>query len=113
MRQRNNIHLFLASMSQVAEPQGRKKPATLRGKPSLEQMRLRILEVGTNKKQMGPFRNANSRTGKTMRLVGVAKATPLGGWDAYRVTGSCCSCLTGLGGNQADFGPRFDRKSPA
>ena len=65
-------------MSQVAEPQGRKQPATLRGKPTLEQMRLRILEVGTNKKQMGPFRNANSRTGKTMRLVGVAKANSAG-----------------------------------
>ena len=26
------------------------------------------------------------------------------------LTGSCCSCLTGLGGNQADFGTRFVRK---
>jgi len=29
------------------------------------------------------------------------------------LTVSCCSCLTGLGGNQADFGQRFDRKSPS
>ena len=27
--------------------------------------------------------------------------------------GSCCSCLTGSGGNQADFGPMFVCKSPA
>ena len=27
--------------------------------------------------------------------------------------GSCCGCLTGPGGNQTDFGPRFDHKSPA
>lgn len=60
-------------MSLVAEPQGRKQPATLRGKPSLEQTWLRILEVGTNKKQMGPFQK------KTMKLVGVAKANSKGG----------------------------------
>ena len=26
--------------------------------------------------------------------------------------GTCCSCLTGPGGNQADFGPRLDCKVP-
>ena len=36
---------------------------------------------------------------------------PLSGQDV--ATGSCSSCLTGPGGNQADFGPRFDHKSPA
>ena len=34
------------------------------------------------------------------------------GWLGM-LMGSCCSCLTGLGGNQADFGQRFDRKSPS
>ena len=33
-------------------------------------------------------------------------------WVAGMLTGSCCSYLTGPGGNQADFGPRFDHKSP-
>ena len=37
---------------------------------------------------------------------------PLGGWVAGMLMGSCCGCLTGLGGNQADFGPRLDHKSP-
>ena len=31
-------------------------------------------------------------------------------WWPGCLTGSCCSCLTGLGGNQADFGTRFVRK---
>ena len=31
---------------------------------------------------------------------------------ARMLTGSCCSCLTDMGGNQADFGARFDHKSP-
>ena len=34
-------------------------------------------------------------------------------WMAGMLTGSCCSCLIGPGGNQADFGPRFDHKSSA
>ena len=33
-------------------------------------------------------------------------------WVAWMLTGSCCSRLTGPGGNQADFRPSFDRKSP-
>ena len=33
-------------------------------------------------------------------------------WVAGMLMGSCCICLTGPGGNQADFGPRFDHKSP-
>ena len=34
-------------------------------------------------------------------------------WMAEMLMGSCCSCLTGPGGNQADFGSRFDHKSTA
>ena len=30
-------------------------------------------------------------------------------WVVGMLTGSCCSCLTDPGGNQADFGPRFVR----
>lgn len=66
-------------MSLVAETSGQKAACNTEGKPSLEQTWLRILEVGTNKKQWDPFRNANSCTGKTMKLVGVAKANSKGG----------------------------------
>ena len=68
-------------------------------------------------------------TGKDKVAMGVLSQT-LGTWDrpvAYLpklldnlATGwlGClwavaAVCLTGLGGNQADFGPRFDHKSPA
>ena len=33
-------------------------------------------------------------------------------WVAGMLTGNCHACLTGPGGNQADFGPGLDCKSP-
>ena len=32
-------------------------------------------------------------------------------WVGGVLMGSCCGCLTGPGGDQADFGPRLDHKS--